>query len=221
MFAICGPGNATELGRGGRPVAFVPVEEVGRAIGPCKLVGVNAYLGVGLAHTPFGGGAGAATGCCSASAGTGAARCKNAGRRETGEPARVMVTFVPSRLEIWSKDGRDLTVGRVCFWRGGAGKPCTWRDCFKLPVKAANASASFRARARKSTCSTRTVRGSVSLSRVSNIANGEISPGDGKVKWNTAGDSGGVTGSDAAVGEGRASIFDRNKLRRSTTKVCQ
>jgi len=41
-------------------------------------------------------------------------------------------------------------------------------------------------------------------------------PGDGRVKWKTAGDSGGVTGSDAAVGDGSASILERKRARRST-----
>jgi hypothetical protein len=84
------------------------------------------------------------------------------------------------------------------------------------PVKEARASASFLALARKSTCSTRMGREFVSLSRVSKRASGDTNPGDGKLKWKTAGDSGGVTGSDAAVGEGSASIFDKNRLRRST-----
>jgi hypothetical protein len=87
-----------------------------------------------------------------------------------------------------------------------------------LPVTAARASASLRARALKSTCSTRTGLCSFpsrSMSSVSNRANGEMRPGDGKEKWKIAGDSGGVTGSEAAVGEGRASILDRKRLRRS------
>jgi len=55
-----------------------------------------------------------------------------------------------------------------------------------------------------------------SFSRVSKSARGETRPGDGSVKWKTAGDSGGVTGSDAAVGDGRASILERKSARRST-----
>ena len=55
-----------------------------------------------------------------------------------------------------------------------------------------------------------------SFSRVSKSARGETRPGDGSVKWKTAGDSGGVTGSDVAVGDGSASILERKRARRST-----
>jgi len=43
---------------------------------------------------------------------------------------------------------------------------------------------------------------------------------DGSVKWKTAGDSGGVTGRDAAVGGGRASTLERKRVQRSTVGQC-
>jgi len=61
---------------------------------------------------------------------------------------------------------------------------------------------------------------SLSFSRVSKSARGETRPGDGSVKWKTAGDSGGVTGRDVAVGDGRASILERKRARRSTVGQC-
>lgn len=82
----------------------MPVAEVGRAIGPCSPVGVS-----------FAAGATGRTGSCTV---LGEFRCKKAGRRETGDGDRVIVTFPPSRFEIWSKDGSDdvgLAVGASFF----------------------------------------------------------------------------------------------------------
>ena len=43
---------------------------------------------------------------------------------------------------------------------------------------------------------------------------------DRSVKWKTAGDSGGVIGRNAAVGDSRASILERKRVRRSTVGQC-
>jgi hypothetical protein len=126
VLAILGPGRLTLVGQSGKRVEGcfdTAPEDEGRAIGPCELVGINVYLGVGAAKAvvvvvvvvPIVVGgvierAGVATTgswseSCVLPVGGEEVRCKKAGRRDTGEVDRVIVTFPPRRAEIWSSEG--------------------------------------------------------------------------------------------------------------------
>jgi hypothetical protein len=64
---------------------------------------------------------------------------------------------------------------------------------------------------RNSTCSTQDAN--FLFESVSKRARGDMRPGEGRVKKNIAGESGGVTGKSMAVGEGGANIFARKRAR--------
>jgi hypothetical protein len=51
------------------------------------------------------------------------------------------------------------------------------------------------------------------------MSHGDSNPGDGNLKWNIQGDSGGVTGISAAEGDGGASSLARKRVRRSAKRT--
>lgn len=140
-----------------------------------------------------------------------------------------------NRAVIWSSEGsacaEALRAWLLCG-TGGARFGRGVRPPFRMLM--------VLARALKSTSSTRTTRALLSsdfsvgkatgcvpavgaddflssaFASLSKTAMGDCRPGDGREKWNMAGDSGGVTGDSVAEGDGGWPIFERKRALRST-----
>lgn len=142
-------------------------------------------------------------------------------------------TLVARRAVIWSREGSACD-----------DEPRAFRGAERADTARSRLAAADEARWRlllltlalKSTSSTQPLRGSEgadesrgkfnvlqalspSLDSSPNTANGDRMPGEGRLKWKMAGDSGGVTGDSAASAVGADWTLDRNTARRSRALV--
>lgn len=155
------------------------------------------------------------------------------GATSEGATLECAATLVARRAVIWSREGSACD-----------DEPRAFRGAERAETARSRLAAADDARWRlllltlalKSTSSTQPLRGSEgtdesrgkltvlqalspSLDSSPNTANGDRMPGEGRVKWKIAGDSGGVTGDSAASAVGADWTLDRNSARRSRALV--